>query len=233
MSPRGARGSTCTLEIETTAHVQGFGVVAGVDEVGRGALFGPVLAGAVVLGDGFDPEGIDDSKRLAPRRREMEGARIRAGAAAWAVGVASVEEINRDGIQRATHLAMLRAVEGLTPRPDLLLVDGYAVPLLPFSQWPFVKGDTRSVSIAAAAIVAKVTRDTLMKELDATYPGYGIGRNMGYGSLEHRQALLALGLTPLHRRAFCHPQGELFAASDDASRGGGRRPRAHRGDELR
>ncbi len=233
MSPRRARGSHCTLELESTARTEGFGVVAGVDEVGRGALFGPVLAGAVVLGDGFAPAGIDDSKRLTARQREVQAARIRGAAQAWCVGVGTVAEINREGIQRATHLAMLRAVRGLTMRPDLLLVDGYAVPLLPFAQRPFVKGDTRSVSIAAAAIVAKVARDTLMRELDQTYPGYGIARNMGYGSLEHRQALLALGLTPLHRRGFCHLQLALFDAGDEPTPGGARRPRAHRGDELR
>jgi ribonuclease HII len=233
MSPRGARGSTCTLEIETTARVQGYAVVAGVDEVGRGALFGPVMAGAVVLGQGFDPGGIDDSKRLSARRREAEAARIQATAHAWCVGSAAVDEIEREGIQRATRLAMLRAIEGLTPRADLLLVDGYAVPLLPATQWPFVKGDTRSVSIAAAAIVAKVARDALMRELDATYPGYGIGRNMGYGSLEHRQALAVLGLTPLHRRSFCHPQLDLFESEDTGSERGARPQRAHRGDELR
>jgi len=194
--------------------------VAGLDEVGRGALCGPVMAGAVILGDPFDPSGIDDSKRLSRRQREHQAERIRRECRAWSVGSAEAAEIDRLGIVAATHLAMCRAVRGLAPEPDLALVDGYAVPSLPVEQWAKIKGDASSVSIAAAAILAKVTRDALMCDLDGTYPGYGLRRNMGYGSAEHREALLRLGLSPLHRRAFCHRQLTLFggANGNDAAR---------------
>jgi ribonuclease HII len=201
--------------------------VAGVDEVGRGALFGPVFAGAVILGDGFDASGIDDSKRLAARSREVLDERIRCACQAHALGSAEADEIDRLGIAPATHLAMRRALSALGVRPDLALVDGLAVPDLPVTHWPIVKGDARSFSIAAASIVAKVARDELMRRLDRDYPGYGLARNKGYGSQEHRQALLSLGLSPLHRRSFWHPQLELFAAPP------AEKPGHSRGDELR
>jgi ribonuclease HII len=208
------------LALEGEAAACGFARVAGLDEVGRGALCGPVMAGAVILGESFDPAGIDDSKRLSRRQREQQAERIQRECRAWAVGSAEAEEIDRLGIVAATHLAMGRAIRGLALAPDLALVDGYAVPSLPVEQWARVKGDATSVSIAAAAIVAKVTRDALMCELDGTYPGYGLLRNMGYGSAEHRRALLHLGPSAIHRRTFCHRQLALFGASkgNDAAR---------------
>jgi ribonuclease HII len=177
-------------------------VVAGLDEVGRGALCGPVVAGAAVLGEGFDTEGLDDSKRLTLRQREALAERIRATARAWALGFAEVEEIDRLNILRATHLAMRRALQALRLTPDLVLVDGRPVGGLGFAQRAIVKGDAQSVSIAAASIVAKVARDGIMRECDRRFPGYGLAENAGYASEDHRDALRRLGPSPIHRRSF-------------------------------
>jgi ribonuclease HII len=200
----------CSLRFEHEARAQGYGVVAGVDEVGRGALCGPVVVGAVVLGEGFDPAGIDDSKRLTRRQRERAAGRVRAEARAWALGLAEPEEIDRLNILRATLLAVERAVTGLAVRPELLLLDALSVPGLPVRQRPIVKGDALSVSIAAASIVAKVARDALMREADARYPGYGLAHNMGYASSDHREALHRLGPSAIHRRSFHGTQPWLF-----------------------
>jgi len=201
----------CGRRFEDEARAAGHLVVAGVDEVGRGALCGPVVAAAVVLGDGFDPEGLDDSKRLTRRQREALDLRIRAGAGAFAVGVAEPAEIDRVNILRATLLAMRRAVLALPERPDLLLVDALTVPGLQVEQRAIVKGDALSVSIAAASIVAKVARDALMRDLDRVHPGYDLARNMGYGSEEHREALRRLGPSTVHRRSFHGTQAWLFS----------------------
>jgi ribonuclease HII len=185
-------------------------VVAGVDEVGRGALCGPVIAAAVVLGDGFDATGLDDSKRLTRRQRETLAARVREGARAFGIGLASPEEIDRVNILKATLLAMRRAVSALPEAPDLLLVDALTIPGLAAEQRAIIKGDALSVSIAAASIVAKVERDDLMRGLDHEHPGYDLARNMGYGSEEHREALRRLGPTAIHRRSFHGTQAWLF-----------------------
>jgi ribonuclease HII len=192
----------CGTRFEEEAREVGHACVAGVDEVGRGALCGPVLAGAVILGEGFDPRGLDDSKRLTRKQREVQDARIRDGAKAWALGMADVEEIDRLNILQATHLAIRRAVLGLLLKPDLLLVDGREVDGLPVPQRAIVKGDALSVSIAAASIVAKVARDGIMRECDERHPGYGLAHNMGYASEDHREALRKLGPTSIHRRTF-------------------------------
>lgn len=192
----------CTLAFEEEAFRAGHAVVAGLDEVGRGALCGPVVAGAVVLGPGFPWEGLDDSKRLTARARERWSERIQAQAQAWAIGVADVGEIDRLNILRATHLAMRRALEGLGARPDLVLVDGLEVGGLPYPQRALVKGDALSASIAAASILAKVARDRTMREADGRYPGYGLAQNMGYGSAGHRDALRRQGPSDWHRRSF-------------------------------
>jgi ribonuclease HII len=201
----------CGRRFEDEARAAGHLVVAGVDEVGRGALCGPVVAAAVVLGDGFDPEGLDDSKRLTRRQREVLDVRIRAGARAFAVGFAEPAEIDRGNILRATLLAVRRAVLALPERPDLLLVDALTVPGLQVEQRAIVKGDALSVSIAAASIVAKVARDALMRDLDRAHPGYDLARNMGYGSEEHREALRRLGPSTVHRRSFHGTEAWLFS----------------------
>jgi ribonuclease HII len=200
----------CDRRFERAAARAGHRLVAGVDEVGRGALCGPVLACAVVLG-AAETAGLDDSKRLTARQRERLAGRLRAQVQAWAVGQASVLEIDRLNILRATHLAMRRALEGLPELPDLALVDGQPASGLPCPQQAIVKGDARSVSIAAASILAKVERDALMRALDERFPGYGLASNAGYGSEAHRQALERLGPTPEHRRSFgALDQARLF-----------------------
>ena len=184
--------------------------VAGADEVGRGALFGPVVAGAVILGEGFDWTGLDDSKKLSPKRREELDLGIREGALAWSIGMASAEEIDRLNIRMATHLAIRRAVSGLKVAPRLVLVDGIDEPLEGVAQRAIVKGDALSVSIAAASIIAKVRRDSMIEEWDATCPGYGLRENKGYGSATHLEALRTLGPSPFHRKSFIERTGWLF-----------------------
>jgi ribonuclease HII len=190
------------MRFEEEAYASGHAVVAGVDEVGRGALCGPVVAAAVVLGRGFPAEGLDDSKRLTARQREVLAERIRDQAAACAFGIVGHEMIDRINIRQATFLAMKAAVQGLTLAPDMLLIDGTDVPGLEVEQLPIVKGDAQSVSIAAASIVAKVMRDALMLELDGKHPGYDLASNMGYASEDHRLAIRRLGPSPIHRRSF-------------------------------
>jgi len=200
----------CGSRFEDEARASGHAVVAGVDEVGRGALCGPVVAAAVVLGEKFETEGLDDSKRLTARQREELAARVRRSARGVGLGVAEAEEIDAINILQATLRAMRRAVLALPQRPDLLLVDALTIPGLGLEQQPIVKGDALSVSIAAASIVAKVTRDALMAELDARHPGYGLARNMGYACEQHRDALRRMGPTPIHRRSFNGTQPWLF-----------------------
>jgi ribonuclease HII len=178
------------------------GRVAGVDEVGRGPLAGPVTAAAVVFDSAGFPDGLDDSKKLSARKREVLAAQILA-CADVSVAHASVEEIDRMNILRASHMAMERAVAGLRVRPEHLLIDGTMVPqglLVPAT--PVVRGDGRSVSIAAASIVAKICRDRIMVDLAQQHPGYGWETNKGYGSKSHMVALRNLGPTPHHRRSF-------------------------------
>jgi len=201
----------CGMRFEDEARAAGHAVVAGVDEVGRGALCGPVVAAAVALGDGFDTEGLDDSKRLTRRQRETLDTRIRQRARGFAVGWAEPGEIDRVNILEATLLAMRRAVFALPEKPDLLLVDALTIPGLDVEQVPIVKGDALSVSIAAASIVAKVARDALMRDLDREHPGYDLASNMGYGSEGHRDALRRLGPTAIHRRSFHGTQAWLFS----------------------
>ncbi len=176
--------------------------ICGVDEAGRGPWAGPVVAAAVVLDRDRIPPGLDDSKKLTPRRRAALFDAIRA-AASVGVGIASVEEIDALNILRANDLAMLRAIGALQPAPDAALIDGNRVPPgLPCRARALVGGDGRSLSIAAASIIAKVTRDRIMGELAGAHPGYGWERNQGYGTAEHRAALIRLGVTPHHRRSF-------------------------------
>ncbi len=190
------------LQFEDEARSAGHRVVAGVDEVGRGPLAGPVTAAAVILCDGPLPEGLNDSKKLTARRREALAEQIMARCA-WACVHVDVADIDRLNIYHASHLAMCRAVAGLSRRPDLVLVDGNAVPRdLGLPGRAIVKGDARSLSIAAASILAKVLRDRLMVDLAQQHPGYGWEKNAGYPTRTHLQALLDMGVTPHHRRSF-------------------------------
>jgi ribonuclease HII len=206
----GAVAPLCDDHFEKEAAASDLTPVAGADEVGRGALFGPVVAGAVILGDTFDWTGLNDSKKLSPGKREHFAARIREGASAWSIGMASAEEIDRLNIRMATHLAIRRAVAGLSIAPRLVLVDGIDEPLSGVAQKAIVRGDALSVSIAAASIIAKVLRDSMIEEWDATCPGFGLRENKGYGSAEHLHALKTLGPTPLHRKSFIERTGWLF-----------------------
>lgn len=186
---------------------RGVSVLAGVDEVGRGPLAGPVVAAAVILPEGVRVEGADDSKRLTEARRRALEAEICGTALAFGVGAASAQEIDAINIRRATALAMQRAVARLPVRPDHLLVDGLPVPELGAeTHTAVVSGDRLVHCISCASILAKVVRDRLMDRLAARYPGYGWERNKGYGTPEHLDALSRLGATPHHRRSFAPVQ---------------------------
>ena len=187
--------------IEKQFLAQNEGPIAGVDEVGRGPLAGPVLAAAVILDQEKIPEGLNVSKKLTMRRREALFARIM-DIAIIGIGQADVEEIDGLNIRRATHLAMARAVSALSETPAFAIVDGNDPPPLACPCETIVGGDGRSVSIAAASIIAKVTRDRMMMKLDEGYPGYGWRTNMGYGTKEHLEGMQRLGITPHHRKSF-------------------------------
>ena len=186
---------------------EGFRLIAGTDEAGRGPLAGPVVAGAVILPEGCLLEGINDSKRLRAEQREHLAEQISEQAIAWAVAVVEVHDIKRLNILGASQHAMRRALAELDPQPEAVLVDGRPVPELGFRQQALVKGDSRSISIAAASIMAKVERDRIMTELDETYPGYGFAQHKGYATTEHLQRLIELGPCPCHRQAFAPVAG--------------------------
>ena len=193
----------CDFSRERALRARGFFLVAGVDEAGRGPLAGPVVAAAVILPEDFALEGLNDSKKISAAKREKFYAILTATAEIlWAVAEASVEEIDRLNILRATHLAMARAIGTLPRQPDHALVDGLPVRGLPVEHTALVEGDSLSLSIAAASILAKVTRDRLMVELDVQYPQYGFARHKGYGVREHLEALRNHGPCPAHRRTF-------------------------------
>ncbi|MEM9436920.1 MAG: ribonuclease HII [Pseudomonadota bacterium] len=192
---------TPDYSFEEAAYARGLARVCGVDEAGRGPLAGPVMAAAVVLNPEDIPEGLNDSKLLSKKKREALYKEI-TSRAIWAVGEASVAEIDQINILRASHLAMERAVAGLG-MVDLALIDGNMVPRdLRCAGQPIVKGDQRSLSIAAASIVAKIRRDRVMYDLAQHHPGYGWETNQGYPSKSHISALRNLGVTPHHRRSF-------------------------------
>ena len=179
----------------------GHGLVAGVDEVGRGPLAGDVVAAAVILGEHV-PAGIADSKKLSPARREALSAEIKEQAVAWSLGRASVQEIDELNILEAALLAMKRAVEGLSIEPELVLVDGNRLPRWRYEARPIVGGDALEPAIGAASILAKVQRDSELMELDSQYPEYGFGRHKGYPTREHLDALKTHGVLDIHRRSF-------------------------------
>ena len=180
------------------------GLVCGIDEAGRGPLAGPVVAGAVILPADCRILYLNDSKKLSEKRREELFLEIKEKAVSWAVGIASPEEIDEINILQATYRAMRQAVGQLNPAPGVLLNDAVTIPELPESltQVPIIKGDAKSVSIAAASILAKVTRDQMMIEYDKIYPEYGFARHKGYGTAVHISALKEYGPCPIHRRSF-------------------------------
>ncbi len=191
----------CTLRYEKKAWVSGAAMVAGVDEVGRGSLFGPVVAAAVILDRGYRVRGLRDSKLLLPERRELLAPRIREHAVAWAVAAVDAARIDQINIYQASRLAMRDAVMRLAPAADHLLVDAVCLDCkLP--QQAIIHGDALSASIAAASILAKVERDRMMCEWDAVFPEYGLASHKGYSTPQHLAALELHGPTPLHRQSF-------------------------------
>jgi len=191
----------CSSRYERAARAKGFVRIAGLDEAGRGCLFGPVCAAAVVLNPSQSIRGLNDSKQLEPARREMLAGRIRDRALAWAVAFVEAAMIDRLNILQASRLAMKLALEQLTPPPDYLLVDAVRVDT-GIEQLPLIHGDARSFSIAAASILAKVHRDARLVALDREFPGYALASNKGYGSPDHLRGLRELGPTRLHRYSY-------------------------------
>lgn len=178
--------------------------ICGIDEAGRGPFAGPVVAGAVVLPVGLKIQGLNDSKQVSAARREELYDEIREKAVSYGIGISSPARIDEINILQATYEAMRHAVEDLSVVPDLLLNDAVTIPKLPIRQVGIVKGDARSLSIAAASIMAKVTRDRMMVEYAELYPEYFFEKNKGYGSKEHREALMKYGPCPIHRNTFIH-----------------------------
>ena len=191
-----------TLYFEDRARGLGFECVAGIDEAGRGPLAGPVVAAAVILPDNFDLPGLTDSKKLSEKQRDRYYPQIREQARAVGIGVASVTEIDQINILQATLLAMRRAVSRLPLTPDYLLIDGITPLPLNILQQTLKKGDSRSLSIAAASVVAKVVRDRIMYAFARQLPEYGLAKHKGYGTRRHRQAIAEFGPTWLHRKTF-------------------------------
>jgi ribonuclease HII len=192
----------CGMHLEEAARERGALRIAGVDEVGRGPMFGPVVAAAVILAPRCRIEGLTDSKKLTEKRRNELDAEIRANAVAWAIAAVDAATIDEINIRQASLLAMRRAVEQLALTPDYLLIDGRDTIDWPAPQQAVIGGDGLSLSIAAASVLAKVHRDRLIVELDREFPGYGLARHKGYCCPEHFEALARLGPTPLHRKTF-------------------------------
>ncbi len=197
------------VRYERALREQGFTRVAGADEAGRGALAGPLVAAAVVLPEGFDPEGIDDSKLLTRNQREEAYERIVA-AALFTLGKAEPAAIDARGLHRSNIALLRRCVRALDPAPEYALMDGFPVPRMPCPSLAIKKGDAVAVSVAAASIVAKVTRDRIMDRMHRRYPDFGFDHNKGYGTPEHLGVLDRLGPTPIHRLSFaCVGQASL------------------------
>lgn len=190
-------------EFEQKAFSEGFRLIAGVDEVGRGCLAGAVVAAAVILNfSKAIPEGLNDSKKLTAKKRESLDAQIKENAVAYAIAEVSAEEIDRINILQATKKAMQIAIENLAVKPDFLLIDAVQLREISVPQKALIHGDAISVSIAAASIIAKNYRDELMKNLDAEYPAYGFAKHVGYGTKAHFAALREHGASPIHRKSF-------------------------------
>lgn len=200
------------LRYERSLWKKGLSWVGGIDEAGRGALAGPVAAAVVILppdaslsrrvGAAQSLRGVRDSKQMTPLQRESWAPRIQEIALAWGVGFASAEEIDSLGIVPATKLAVTRALDSLSLAPDYLITDYLLLPNCPLPQTALVKGDRRSLTVAAASVLAKTARDALMREFDGEYPGYGYARHKGYGTPQHQEAIRRMGLCEIHRKSF-------------------------------
>ena len=190
------------LEYENKAYELGFDVICGVDEAGRGPLAGPVYAAAVILPRGYIVDGVNDSKKLSEKKRDLLFDKIVDECVCYSVGTASVEEIDKINILQATFLAMRRAVDGLSVKPDIALIDGNKKPGPDIEQWDIVKGDATSANIAAASIIAKVSRDRYMLKLAEKYPQYQFEKHKGYGTKLHYEMLDKYGISEVHRKTF-------------------------------
>jgi ribonuclease HII len=208
-----ARTPVCGWTLEQAARKRGALRIAGLDEVGRGPLFGPVVAAAVILHKNCHLPGLTDSKKLSERKRNELEPEIRANSVAWAIAVVDAETIDRINIRQASLLAMRLAVEQLALSPDYLLIDGRDTIDWDCPQQAVIQGDATSFSIAAASVLAKVHRDRLLVEFDREFPGYGLAQHKGYCSPEHVAALARLGPTPLHRKTF-HPVAQTLLQFD-------------------
>jgi ribonuclease HII len=204
----------CDGTIEREVRARGFRYVAGVDEVGRGALFGPVFAAAVILAPDRPVRGLNDSKQIEPERREVLAERIRERALAWSVAAVDAATIDRINIYQASRLAMKLAIEKLQPAADFLLIDALYLDV-PVAQRALIQGDARCHAIAAASILAKVERDACMCEWDTVFPNYGLARHKGYSTPEHADALEAHGPSPLHRLSFAPVRARSLFPVDD------------------
>ena len=189
-------------EYESKASAMGFGSICGIDEAGRGPLAGPVYAAAVILPQGLVIEGLNDSKKLSEKKRELLYDKVTENAIAWSVGIATEQEIDEVNILQATYLAMRRAVEGLDVKADYALIDGNRMPPLSIDGETVIKGDALSMSIAAASIIAKVSRDRFMLEIDKEYPEYQFSKHKGYGTALHYEMIEKYGISSVHRRSF-------------------------------
>jgi ribonuclease HII len=194
--------SQCTSKFEEELLKEGYRFIAGVDEVGRGALAGPVVAGAVILDLGCLPSGLDDSKRLTRKQRERLAVEIGNSALAMAIARIEPEQIDTINIHQASLKAMREAIAMLEPVPDYLLIDGFPLKSIMIPHRAVIGGDALSVSIAAASIIAKVERDRIMNAYDSDWPGYGLSKNVGYATVAHLDGLRRLGPTPIHRHTF-------------------------------
>ncbi len=191
-----------TYEFENQAHIDGYKIVCGVDEAGRGPLAGPVYAAAVILPDGLENLGINDSKKISEKKREQIFEIITQNSIAYGIGFATETEIDEINILNATFLAMKRAVENMGIEPDLVLVDGNRKPGTGFEEITIVKGDAKSISIAAASILAKVSRDRYMRQIAEKYPEYEFEKHKGYGTKLHYEKIAQYGILPDHRKSF-------------------------------
>ncbi len=187
---------------ENDAHNQGYTIVCGVDEAGRGPLAGPVFAGAVILPENYTHEILNDSKKLSEKKRDLVYDDIIRDAVAWSVGIATEQEIDDINILNATFLAMKRAVEGLGVKPDLAFIDGNRYANTGVKEVTIIKGDSKCMSVAAASIIAKVSRDRFMQEIDKQYPQYQFSKHKGYGTKLHYEMIEQFGISPVHRKSF-------------------------------
>jgi len=187
---------------ENRAYREGFRSIAGLDEVGRGPIAGPVVAAAVILPRNFFLPGVNDSKLVSPSRRREMALEIKKGALGWSVTAVSARQIDCQNILQCTRAAMRTCIEELVPRPDMLLIDAVQLPNLEIRQYPIIKGDSLSISIACASILAKVERDAVMESYDGMFPGYGFAQHKGYATRAHCLALERLGPCTIHRNSF-------------------------------